>query len=85
MEKKWCGHGRTGHTASVAPGKSDHVLLLYDSSSVLLNDTGGEWLYAVLRKLTKLLHTLQVTTTCGPGLDGPAKRVHQSIKERVSF
>ena len=41
----------------------DHVLLLYGFPSVPQSDRGGEWLNAVLHKLTQLLSIQQVFTT----------------------
>ena len=55
----------------------DHALLLYGFPSVLQSDRDGEWLEAVLHKLTQLLSIQQMfTTSCRCRLNGSTERVH---------
>ena len=62
----------------------DHVLLPYGFLSVLQNDRGGEWLNAVLNKLTQLSSVQQVfTTSYRTRFNGSTERVHQFLNAAI--
>ena len=64
----------------------DHVLLLYSFPSVRQSDRGGEWLNAVLHKLTQLLSIQQVfTTSYRPRLNGSTESVHRFLNAVIGI
>ena len=63
----------------------DHVFLKLDFPSVLLSDRGGEFLNAILCKLSKLLSIKQVfTSSYRPRSNGSTERVHRFLNSTPS-
>ena len=68
---------KTGTTAANA--LFHDMLLVFGFPSVLQSDTCGEWLNALLDRLTKLLSIKQVfTSSFCPRLNGATKRMHNA-------
>ena len=62
------------------------IMLVFGFPGVLQSDRGGEWLNALLDRLTKLLSIKQVfTSSFRPRLNGATERVHRFLNAAIGI